>query len=139
VTASAIPAPGVVRTRREVRRARVLGIVYLLLALAVLFIFAIGTEGNATLELARPDDRFGIPALTLPAAAAAYAVVALLVAAGTVQLLRGFGRWTNRVLAALLLLVVFSFLTWAAAGTSLSLVGMLRTSLSLGCPSPSAP
>jgi len=29
---------------------------------------------------------------------------------------------------------VFSFLTWAAAGTSLSLVGMLRTSLSLGVP-----
>ena len=134
MTASAVPAVGVVKTRREIRRARVLGIVYLLLALAVLFVFAIGTEGDATFELARPGDRFAIPALSFPAAGLAYGVVALLVAAATMQLLRGFGRWTNIILAGLLLLVVFSFLAWAAAGTSLSLVGMMRTSLSLGVP-----
>jgi ABC-type uncharacterized transport system permease subunit len=134
VTAAAARPPEVIRTRREVRRARVLGIVYLLLALAVLFIFAIGTEGNARLGLARPEDRFSIPALNLPAAVVGYVVAGLLVAAATVQLLRGFGRWTNTVLAGMLVLIVFAFLTWAAAGTELSLVGMMRTSLSLGVP-----
>lgn len=124
----------VLRTRGEIRRARVLGIVYLLLALLVLLFFALGTEGNASFGLARPTDVFEIPALTVPAAAAGYAVAVLLAFAGTVQLVRGFGRWSNAVLAAMLVLLVFSFLAWAAAGNRFSLVGMMRTSISLGVP-----
>lgn len=135
MTAAAEAQPAVVRTPKEIRRARILGVVYLLLALFVLFVFARGAEGDATFGLARPTDRFlNDLQLTLPAAGVAYAVAILLAFAGTVQLIRGLGKWTNAVLAVMLIFLVFAFLAWAAAGKQFSLVGMFRTSISLGVP-----
>jgi simple sugar transport system permease protein len=124
-----------VRTPADVRRARVLGIVYMLMAVGVVWLFAIGTSGDATFGLTRPTDRFAdFPDLTLPAAGFAYVVAILLAGIGTVQLIRGFGKWTNVVLGIMLFLVLFSFLAWAAAGKTLSMVGMMRGAISLGVP-----
>jgi len=125
----------VVRTPAELRRARVLGIVYIVMALGVLWFFAKGTTGDATFGLTRPQDRFSdFPDLTVPAAGSAYLVAVVLAFVGTVQLIRGFGKWTNAVLAVVLTLVLFSFLAWAAAGKSISMVGMMRGAISLGVP-----
>lgn len=128
-------APEVIRTPAERRRAKVLGIVYVLMALGVLWFFARGTTGNAIFGLTRPTDRFpDFPDLTLPAAGFAYFVAIALAFVGTVQLVRGFGKWTNAVLAVMLTLVLVSFLAWAAAGKTLSMVGMMRGAISLGVP-----
>jgi simple sugar transport system permease protein len=48
---------------------------------------------------------------------------------GGVQLTRGFGKRVNLVLGIVVLLFVFAFLTWAARGGSLNLVGMLQSTL----------
>ena len=127
----------VVRSQREVRRARYLGITYLLLAAFALWIFGLGSrgKGNAAFGMARPSDTFsGIPDLPIPAAALGMGVAAVLAFLGGVQLVRGFGKWQNRVLAIGLVLFLFAFLGWAAAGKSFNLVGMLRTAVERSTP-----
>jgi ABC-type uncharacterized transport system permease subunit len=53
---------------------------------------------------------------------------------GLAQLVRGFGRWTNAVLGVVVAFFVFSFLTWATAGKSLNLLGMLSAAVLLAVP-----
>jgi simple sugar transport system permease protein len=48
---------------------------------------------------------------------------------GGFQLARGFGRFTNLVLGLVAGLFIFSFLSWAAAGTAINLAGLLRSTL----------
>lgn len=128
-----------VRTPAEARRARALGITYLVLALFVLWAFGIGSEGDATLRLTRPTDRiqdlFGWDLnLVFPAAMLAYVVAAILAFLGAVQLTRGFKRMGNVALAIGLVLVIFAFLSWAAAGKSFSLVGMFDETVKRSVP-----
>jgi general nucleoside transport system permease protein len=53
---------------------------------------------------------------------------------GGVQLARGFKRYTNLALAVVMAFFVFGFLTWAAAGKSLNLAGLLFNTLSDAVP-----
>jgi ABC-type uncharacterized transport system permease subunit len=129
--------PEKVRSPREIRRARYLGITYLVLGLFVLFIFGLGSsgEGSASFGLARPIDTFkNIPDLKVPAEALGIGVAVAFAFLGGVQLFRGFGRWQNRVLALGFILFIFAFLGWAAAGKSFNLVGMLRTAVERSTP-----
>ena len=126
-----------IRSPAEIRRARYLGITYLILAVFVLWAFGLGTvgDGNSTFKLARPIDTFAdFPNMVLPAAALGIGVAAVLGFLGATQLLKGFGRWQNVVLAIALILFIFAFLGWAAAGKSFSLVGMLRTAVERSTP-----
>jgi ABC-type uncharacterized transport system permease subunit len=126
-----------IRSPVEVRRARYLGVTYLLLAAFVLWIFGLGSwgEGSAAFGIARPIDTFNeIPNLSIPAGPLGIAVAVVLAFMGGVQLVRGFGRWQNRMLAIALVLFVFAFLGWAAAGNSFSLVSMLRAAVERSTP-----
>lgn len=118
-------------TRRESVRARTLGLLYLLLATIVFAGFGLGTEGDATLRLTEAGDRFNgtFPDLTFNAAQVAYVVAVFLALLGGIQLVRGFDRWENAVLAIAAVAFVGAFLGWAAAGASFSLVGMLQASM----------
>lgn len=117
----------IVQTPAERRRSRILGITYLVLAAAVLILFALHTQGDATFRLTREGDRFSnFPDLVLSASGLAYTVAAFLAFLGGIQLTRGFGKATNVVLGLALLLFTFAFLGWAAAGKAFSLVGMLQ-------------
>ena len=119
-----------VRIPAEIRRARIIGIIYFVLAAFVLIVFAVGTEGNSTFGLTRAGDRFeGFPDLVLPSAGLSYVVAAILAFFGGIQLTRGFGKRATMVLGIGLLLFVFAFLGWAAAGKEFSLVGMLQLSV----------
>lgn len=120
-----------VRAPAEVRRARILGITYLLLAALVYFLFAVGTEGDVTFRL---GDQPGDLDWTISAQALAIFTAIVFAFLGGVQLTRGFGRKTNAVLAVALGLFALTFLGWAAAGKSLSLIGMLGTTVALAAP-----
>lgn len=126
MTAATVPDATVIRTPAEIRRARVIGVGYLGLAALVLFVFGMGSEGDATFRLAASDDRFELPNLVFSAAGLAYVVAAFLAFLGGMQLTRGFGKATNVLLGIALGLVAFTFLAWATAGKSLNLVGMLQ-------------
>lgn len=129
-TTTGATAP-VARIPAEIRRARTLGVVYLLLAAFVAGIFGGGGEGSAVFRL---GDRPGDLDITVPVAAFSFAVAAIFAFLGAVQLVRGLGRWTNVVLSVALLLAVFAFLAWAASGQSFSLVGMLGSTVLNGTP-----
>jgi ABC-type uncharacterized transport system permease subunit len=140
MTAASAPIPRTVRTPAEIRRARNLGIVYLLAAVLVVWLFGMGSLGlestSATFGLARPQDP-SFPDLTLNAPAVAFAVAAILAAMGGIQLSRGLGRWTNIFLAIGSVLFVFAFLGWATARSpqgTFSLVGMLEATVTRSVP-----
>lgn len=120
-----------VRAPAEVRRARILGVVYLAAALVVVLFFARGTEGDAVFRL---GETAGDLDITFSAGGFSWVASFVFAALAGVQLTRGLGRWTNRVLALALVLLALSFLAWAAAGKSLSFVGLLELSLSAATP-----
>jgi len=128
-TTQVTPEGTVVRSPAEMKRARYLGITYLVLSVFVLVVFGLGTEGDSTFRLAQPSDRFQIPDLVISAQGLAYMASAFLAFLGAIQLSRGFGKAANVVLVVGLILFAFTFLGWAAAGKSFSLVGMLQLSV----------
>ena len=136
MTATTAVVEATIRTPAEVRRSRYLGITYIALGLFVMWFFGVGSmgEGDATFRLARVADRFQVPDLVVPAAGMSFVVAAVLGFVGAVQLSRGFRRLSNVILGIALMLVVFSFLTWAAAGQSFSLVGMLDETVKRSVP-----
>ncbi len=113
------------------RRARGLGILFLVLAGFTLLVFVRGSEGGLTSTFglnARGSD-IEIPDLVVPSRWTAVLLAMVMAVAGGAQLQRGFGKRTNAVLAGVLGLFVFTFLVWSARGQSFSLVGMLDSTL----------
>ncbi|MFQ5409978.1 MAG: ABC transporter permease, partial [Anaerolineales bacterium] len=112
-------------------RQRVTGIFFIIVAVAIWGLFAAQvpadevttfglTPGGSTVEVA-PWVFPAMPALNI------LAILAALL--GGLQLVRGFGSWTNRMLALVAAMFVFGFLTWATAGKSLNLAGLLSATL----------
>ena len=128
--------PEKLQTPEEIRRARVLGIVYIGLGALVLFAFTFSIAGGdvASFGLSRPTDAVQVSPLEVPARAFTIVVVVLFGFLGAVQLTRGLGDKANLVLDSALIVFVFAFLTWAAAGGSFSLVGMLQATLTQAAP-----
>ena len=120
-----------VRVPAEVRRARILGFTYLLLAAVVYFYFAVGTEGDVTFRF---GDQPGDIDFTFSSAGLATFTAIVFAFLGGVQLTKGFGKKTNVVLGGAMGLFILAFLGWAAAGESLSMVGMLESTLFLAAP-----
>lgn len=130
------PLEGRIRATPEERRARVVGAIELAMSVFVLFIFGLGegSDQDATFKLALPRDRFEPIDWTVNPRTVGILVAVVLAFMAGVQLTKGFGRRTNIVLGGAMLLFVFSFLSWAAAGQSFSLIGMLTSTVVLSVP-----
>ncbi|MEJ2010617.1 MAG: ABC transporter permease [Anaerolineales bacterium] len=127
--------------RREIEvvsptRQRVMGIVFLALAAGIWLLFSRGTQGGltTTFDLVPGGVESNVPDWRLPTLATLNTLAVFSAFAGGAQLVRGFGRRTNLVLALVSGFFIFGFLTWAAAGRSLNLAGLLNTSLSKAVP-----
>ncbi|MGC2239910.1 MAG: ABC transporter permease [Acidimicrobiia bacterium] len=126
-----VDARNLVRAPAQVRAARVRGIIYFILAVGTYVLLAAGTEGDVVFRLGNmPGDLD----LTVSAQALATASAAVFAFLGALEITRGLGRWSNVALAGALALFAFAFLGWAAAGKSLSLVGMLEGSVAAATP-----
>jgi ABC-type uncharacterized transport system permease subunit len=111
----------------ERRHARNLGISYLVLAaVAAIFLTRHGGLARFNLDAGRS---FSLSAQPV----GWFAASALAVVAG-VQLWRGFGKWTNVILALATVTMFMSFLAWAAAGREFSFVGMLASGVTFSTP-----
>ncbi len=110
-----------------------MGILFLLVGVLIVLVFGLGSEGGVVSRLglnpARAETLFRLPDLVLPARSTAFLLGAVCAFLGGVQLSRGFERRVNLVIAIVLVLFVFAFLTWAARDRSLSLLGMLQSTL----------
>jgi simple sugar transport system permease protein len=117
----------------SVRRARVMGILFIAIGLLILVVFGLGSdpgvESRLGLNPARGDTFFTLPDLVVPSAGTAYVLAAVCMFLGGVQLSRGFKNRLNLVLGLVALIFVFTFLVWAAGGRSLNLLGMLQSSV----------
>lgn len=125
---SLVTAPSV-----SVRRAQVMGILFLAIAAVVFVAFGLGAEPGLQSRLGlsppRGDTYFRFPDLVLPSRGMGFVVAAICAFLGGVQLARGFGRRMTLVLGLVAFLFVVAFLTWASRGRSLSLLGMLQSSV----------
>lgn len=117
-------------------RQRVMGVVFLLLALATWGFFAnqVAPDQITTFDLTLGAPTAQLPPWKIPTLTTLYVISILCAALGGIQLSRGFRRWTNWALALVVGLFIFGFLVWAASGRSLNLVGLLNTSLSKAVP-----
>jgi general nucleoside transport system permease protein len=128
--------------RREIvrvspTRQRVMGVIFLALALLTWLLFAQTVDPAAVAEYdlnASNQSLILIPTWQVQAQPAIYLMALLCAVLGGIQLARGFQRWTNRVLGIVVLFFLFAFLTWAAAGNSLNLAGLIYNTLSNAVP-----
>lgn len=113
-----------------------MGILFLALAFGIWILFGRQVPGGETTTFVLTPGGIAstIGDWQLPALAALNILALASAIAGGFQLARGFGSRTNLVLALVAGSFIFSFLTWAAAGKSLNLAGLLNTTLSKAVP-----
>jgi simple sugar transport system permease protein len=114
-------------------RQRVMGILFILLGVAIWFFFSRGMSPDAQTKFVMTPggSTTTLPDIILPTLATLNVLAILCIILGIIQLVKpgGFARYTNWVLAAVVGLFVLAFLTWAAAGKSLNLAGLINTTL----------
>jgi simple sugar transport system permease protein len=124
--------------RSALRRRRIFGIFYLLLAALAAFVLTSGLAPDAistfVLKPAGSKTGLDIPNLVVPSVLTLYLIAAACAFLGAVQLIRGFGsRWAV-ILGLVVTLFIFGFLTWAASDKSMSLIGILSLTVLKGLP-----
>jgi simple sugar transport system permease protein len=114
------------------RRSLALAAFYFALAAILVLVFGSGIEAGT-------ETRFGLnlgaepavklPDLIVPSAPTIYLMAGVLAFCGALQLTRAVGAKWAILLTIVMIAFVFGFLTWAAAGKSMSLVGILQTTV----------
>lgn len=131
MTAAEVNGVELVRAPAEVRRARILGFTYIALALVSLFVFTLGMTGDVTFRF---GEAVGDLDWTVSVRGLGMFTTIVFGVLGGFQLTRGFGDRTNLILAIALGLFALAFIGWAAHDKSLSMVGMLESSVALATP-----
>jgi general nucleoside transport system permease protein len=119
------------------RRNRNFGIFSILMAAVMGLVFATSERGDtATFVLndARANQLFDLPNLSVPVLPVVLVLTGFVLAIAVKQFLGGFGNKSVIVVGVVALLFVIAFLTWAAAGGQLNLVGLLRATVSRATP-----
>ena len=117
-------------------RQRVMGLVFLLVALTIWLFFAMPVPGDVVTSFGMNAGgaQVLVPPMQLPAQATLNVLAVVCAVAAGYQLARGFRNWTNLALALVFGMLVFAFLTWAAAGKSLNLAELISTTLQKAVP-----
>lgn len=119
-------------------RQRVMGLVFLAFGGAIWFFFSrqISPDASTNFVVNLGAIARAVPDWSLPTLAALNTLAFASLGLGLIQLVRprGFREYTNLVLGLVAGLFIFAFLTWAAAGRSLNLAGLLNSSLSKAVP-----
>lgn len=132
-------ANGTFHRRYEVvspTRQRVMGVIFLAFAMAIIFFFAADVESGdqTSFGLSRGGAEVQLTPIVVPAQSTLYILAVVSAIMGGIQLSRGFKKRTNLALAFVVGFFIFGFLVWAAAGRSLNLTGLLVTTLSRAVP-----
>jgi len=130
-TQEAAQQPVVVRTSKDERRSTIIGTILMVLAAITLGVFAFGVppEATSTFNLSLPTDTIEDLSMTFNSRFFSILMAVLMFGLGLDRLRRRNLNWTNPVLGVGLVLFILAFLAWAAADSSFSLVGMLRSTV----------
>jgi general nucleoside transport system permease protein len=114
-------------------RQRVMGVLFILLGVFIWYFFSrgMGADVQTKFVMTPGGSKATLPDLVFPTLIGVNVLAGLIIILGIIQLVkpRGFGRYTNWVLAGVVGMFVLAFLTWAAGGKSLNLAGLLNTTL----------
>ena len=114
-----------------------MGIFFLVVAVAIAGFFALNTAADMTTTFGlNPGARTNAPQLedwVIPTQTTLWFLSIVTAFIGGYQLAKGFKR-VNLVLLVVSLIFIFAFLTWAARGTSMNLLGMISASLLRAAP-----
>jgi ABC-type uncharacterized transport system permease subunit len=124
------------RATPEERRATAVGTVLVVLGAFILWVFGFGVDSGdtSTFNLSLPGAKYQGIKWEVDSRWLSIVVAGIIAFLGGLVLRRTHLRWTNVALAISLGLTALAFLTWAAAGQSFSLVGMLRSTVILSVP-----
>ncbi|MCU0504486.1 MAG: ABC transporter permease [Chloroflexi bacterium] len=131
---AATAAVGAARTN-WFTRGRVLGIAYLAVAVLILIVFGgvLGEDTKFGLNFG-PKPAFPLPDIIVPSQATIWLMAGVCAFLGVVQLVRAGTRWWAIILALVAIAFITAFITWAAAGKSMSLVGLFSQTLQRSVP-----
>jgi len=123
-------------TKGQIRRARISGIVMLVLAAVtmVFFVPAVAGTGSATFGLSTPDDTIQLNPLSVPTTGSLWVLAAVLAFLGATQFFRGFQGRSTIILGIAFAAFVVVIMIWAAAGKEFSLISMLDATVSSSTP-----
>ena len=109
-------------------RERVMGVLFLITALAMWFFFLRNTEPGVvtTFGMTPGGSKVAAPDWVFETAFALQVLIFLTTFLGVYQLARGFKQRTNLILGLVSGFFIFAFLAWGTAGVSLNLAGLLR-------------
>lgn len=121
-------------TRFELNRPRIYGIVFLVMALGILVLFARDSApGSITTFDLNPSSSstqvLPLPALVFATQPFLYGVAIIVAFVGGLQLARGFEKQANLILLIVVLLFTISFLAWAARDNALNMTDLLSSTL----------
>ena len=121
-------------TSGQIRRARILGVVMLLLAAAVIFLFIPGATGDATFDLSLADEEVQLAPLAIPSTGALYILAMVLAFLGATQFFRGFQGKATIILGISFGVFVIALMIWATAGEQFNLTSMLVSTVARSTP-----
>jgi simple sugar transport system permease protein len=128
-----------VRTEVEIispTRRRWMGVFFLAVALGVWGLFSLNLEPGqvTTFEMSTVEADVELGDWSFETTVVLNTIAGIAFVLGVYQLLRGFGKRMNAVLAFVVGIFVFGFLSWATSGQSLNLAGLLRNTLERSVP-----
>lgn len=126
-----VEPPVVLRTSAAERRATIIGVVLMALAAVGLGVFAFGVppDASSTFNLSLPTDTIKDLSVTFNSRIFSMVAGVIIFLLGAERLRRRNLERTNLALGIGLLIFVLALLAWAAADSSFSLVGMLRSTV----------
>ena len=117
-------------SKSQIRRARISGIVMLLLAAFVVVFLIPNAEGSATFGLSTARDAVQLDDLVVPVTASLWVLAMVLGFLGATQFVRGFQRKSTLILGLSFGLFVIAFIIWATADQQFNLTSMLVATVS---------
>lgn len=117
-------------TTSQVKRARISGIVMLLLSACVVVLFIPNAEGIATFGLSGSGETIQLEALAVPVTASLWVLAMVLGFLGASQFVRGFQRRSTLILGISFGVFTLALMVWATAGEQFSLISMLVATVS---------
>jgi len=122
----------------DTRHSRWLGLFFVMVGAAIFLLFIVGTEPGLTVTFGLNPGRVSaaeeIADLTLPVLPSLYTAAVASIFLGFFQFARGFRRAEGLVLGTVSFFLVMAFITWAARGKGLNLLGVLETTLQRATP-----
>ena len=121
-------------TKSQIRRARILGIIMLVLAAAVVVLLVPGTSGDSTFGLSLADEQVQLAPVAIPATGTLYILAMVLAFLGATQFFRGFQGKSTIILGVSFAVFVIALMVWATDGEQFNLTSMLVSTVARATP-----